>query len=225
LLTRLVRQVGELSGSDFATPHRPARAKDLSHPTDTRPGAPGPETPQTPLPVEVLVQSAIVLHGPSVEDGALIQSVTVAWFEIIKQLDRDPHILSKIPPRKVEELIAGAYERAGWPEVILTPRSGDHGRDIIATKPGIGSIRIFDQIKAYSPGHVVTADEVRSMLGVLYAEKNVSKGVITTSSSFAPNLRKDTGLSAFLPHRLELKDGPELRRWLLDLLGQTSANE
>ncbi len=37
----------------------------------------------------------------------------------------------------LEKRIAGAYERAGYPEVVLTPRSGDAGRDIIATKPGV----------------------------------------------------------------------------------------
>ena len=73
---------------------------------------------------------------------------------------------------------------AGWPEVILTPRSGDHGSDIIASKPGIGSIRIIDQVKAYSDRHRVSADEVRSILGVLSADLNVSKGIITTTSMF-----------------------------------------
>jgi restriction system protein len=58
-----------------------------------------------------------------------------------------------------KEIIAGAYHRSGFDEVILTPRSGDHGRDVIAIKKGIGSIRVIDQVKAYKPGHLVTAVE------------------------------------------------------------------
>jgi restriction system protein len=95
--------------------------------------------------------------------------------------------------------------------------SGDRGRDIIATKPGIGSLRIIDQVKAYSRGHRVTADEVRAVLGVLSADSNVSKGIITTSSEFAPGIFEDTGLKAFMPYRLELKDGHQLRQWLMEL--------
>lgn len=55
------------------------------------------------------------------------------------------------------------------------------------------------------------------MLGVLSAEPNVSKGLITTTSRFAPGIETDSGLAAFMPYRLELKDGDQLRRWLLEL--------
>jgi restriction system protein len=117
-------------------------------------------------------------------------------------------------PRGWEEIIAGAYVEAGFDEVILTPRSGDLGRDVIATKKGIGSIRLFDQVKAYSPGHLVTADEVRSMLGVITGAANVSKGVVTTTSDFAPRLRDDPYLKPFMPYRLELKAKDDLMDWL-----------
>jgi restriction system protein len=166
---------------------------------------------------DVLLQAAVVLFGDQTTEGQIIAGLKVPWFEIIAQLDRDHDFLFKIPWRKLEEIVAGAYERAGWPEVVLTPRSGDHGRDVIATRPGVGSIRIVDQIKAYRPGHLVTADEVRSMLGVLEAEKNVSKGFITTTSRFAPEINNNERLRAFVPYRLELKDGDELRAWLLEL--------
>ena len=135
----------------------------------------------------------------------------------MRNLERDAGFLFKIPWRKLEELIAGAYERAGWPEVVLTPPSGDGGRDVIATRPGFGSIRIVDQVKAYAPGHLVTADEIRSMLGVLQVDSNVSKGLVTTTSGFAPRIAKDDRLKAFIPYRLELKDGVALTNWLIDL--------
>jgi len=118
--------------------------------------------------------------------------------------------------RRMEELVAGAYKREGWPQVELTPRSGDKGRDVIATKPGFGSIRIIDQVKAYRPGHKVPADDVRALLGVLTRDQNVSKGIVTTTSTFAPGVEDE--LKALIPHRLELKDGPRLLEWFKGLM-------
>ena len=116
----------------------------------------------------------------------------------------------------MEKIITGAWERAGFEEVILTPRSGDLGRDIIAVKRGLGSIRIIDQVKAYKPGHLVTADDVRALLGVLHADV-ASKGFVTTTSDFAPRLRDDILLQPFMPSRLGLVNGEELFARLKEL--------
>src|SRR5208282_5854203 len=94
--------------------------------------------------------------------------------------------------------VAGAYEREGY-EVVLTPRSADLGRDLIATKPGVGEIRIFDQVKRYAPHRVVPAEEVRAFLWVVHAGK-ASKGFITTTSTFAPKLLEDDYISPFIPN-------------------------
>jgi restriction system protein len=116
----------------------------------------------------------------------------------------------------MEELVAGAYKRQGCPQVELTPRSGDKGRDVIATWPGIGSVRIIDQVKAYGQGRKVPADDVRALLGVLTRDLNVSKGIVTTTSSFAPGVEDE--MKPFMPNRFELKDGPRLVEWLKSLM-------
>jgi restriction system protein len=118
--------------------------------------------------------------------------------------------------RKLEEIIAGEYEQAGW-SVILTPRSGDHGRDIVATYSGLVSIRILDQVKAYKRGHLIKADEVRAPLGALAQHPNTSKGLITTTSRFAPGIEKEPGIMQFVPHRLELRNGDSLLKLLTGL--------
>ena len=131
----------------------------------------------------------------------------------MKMLLEDPDSAYQIPPRKFEELIAGAWERTGYfDEVILTPRSGDKGRDVIATKWGYGSVRIFDEVKAKSPDNLVPASVVRGMLGVLDRDRNVSKGIITTTSDFAPGVWDEFKL--YMPHRLERKSLPGLLEWL-----------
>jgi restriction system protein len=173
---------------------------------------------------EPLKQSLVLASVSPVShrvEGVLIRDISIYWFVILEQISRDPAFLYKIPWRKVEELIAGGYKRAGYSEVVLTPRSGDDGRDVIATKPGVGSIRIVDQVKAYKPGHLVTADEVRSMLGTIQADQNVSKGILTTTSDFAPGVQRNPKLQAFMPYRLELKNGSALLEWL-SRLGTTN---
>ena len=157
---------------------------------------------------------ALLTLGRNDSEGRLVEAVAVPWYEILRLMQSDPEAAYRIDPRQWEEIVAGAYTRAGYDEVILTPRSGDKGRDVIATKFGVGSIRIFDQVKAYKPGHLVTADEVRSMLGVITGADNVSKGVVTTTSNFAPRLAEDPYIKKYLPYRLELKSREDLFPWL-----------
>ena len=161
---------------------------------------------------EIALFAGILDKGAKTEDGTLIQAVAIPWFKIIEILRKDPAASFQIPPRQWEEIIAGAYVAAGFDEVILTPASGDLGRDVIATKNGFGSIRIYDQVKAYKPGHLVTAEEVRAMSGIL--QGNVSKGIVTTTSEFAPRIKDDRILCQLMPHRLELKAGTQLLSWL-----------
>jgi restriction system protein len=166
--------------------------------------------------VNLLLQ-AVVIPGDKTSEGQLIQLVTPPWGEIVRILQNDPTVAYQIPWRKWEEIIAGAYKKAGFDEVTLTPRSGDYGRDIIAVKKGIGKVRVIDQVKAYKPGHLVTADEVRALMGVLQGD-GASKGFLTTTSDFAPRLKDDPFISLVIPTRLELINGEELLKLLAELI-------
>ncbi|MEJ0011642.1 MAG: restriction endonuclease [Bauldia sp.] len=122
---------------------------------------------------------------------------------------------------KWEEIVAGAFDKAGYDEVILTPRSGDHGRDVIATKHGVGSVKILGSVKAYSPGRLVRHDDARALLGALGNERDASKGIIVTTSDFAPGISTDPFIEPSIPTRLELMNGDGLRSWLRDLRKRT----
>lgn len=165
----------------------------------------------------MLLQAAIVELGEKTEEGRIIQAVAIPWLEIIAQVSKNPDFLFQVSWRKLEELIAGAYEREGWDEVTLTPPSSDGGRDVIAIKKGICSIRIIDQVKAYSAGQCVSAHDIRALIGVLASDPNVSKGYVTTTAKFAPKICDDTSINQFIPYRLELRDGEYLRNWLLQV--------
>lgn len=158
---------------------------------------------------------ALVTLGPKVPDAQRIAAVAPVWSEIGRIVAADRNALFQIPPEKLEQMIAGWYAKMGY-DVTLTPRSGDLGRDVIAEKPGVLSVRIIDQVKAYSPGRLVGANDVRALLGVLQADRSASKGLVTTTSAFAPRIETDPFLAPFMPYRLELVDGKELVRRLED---------
>jgi restriction system protein len=159
---------------------------------------------------------AVVSLGEKTPEGHRIQAVTLPWFTLIEKIQRDAAYLNQIDWRKLEELVAGAYEQAGY-DVVLTPRSADRGRDIVAIKHGVCSIRIIDQVKAYAPNRRVSANDVRALIGVLSSEQNTSKGIVITTAAFAPGIWNDPTIKPFIPFRLELRDGPQLRKWLSDL--------
>ena len=67
-------------------------------------------------------------------------------------------------------------------------------------------------MKAYAPDRLVDRAHVHEMLGVINAEANVSKGIIATTSGFAPRLMEAPGIEQLIPYRLELRDGADLQR-------------
>lgn len=166
---------------------------------------------------ELLLQAEILSIGDKTSEGALVRAVSLPWLEIVDHLTRDPSFLFSFAqnPRKFEEFIAACYDKAGFDEVTLTPQRGDGGRDVIVVKKGFGSIRFLEQVKAYSPGHLVTHDDVRAMFGTLTMDHNASKGIITTTSQFQPGILKaDSEFAKLMPHRLELKDGVATLEWI-----------
>jgi restriction system protein len=77
-------------------------------------------------------------------------------------------------------------------------------------------------MKAYAPDRVVTREHVHEMLGVVHAE-GATKGIIATTSDFAPKLLDAPGLGASIPYRLELLNGVQLQDWLTRLMSDGTA--
>jgi restriction system protein len=67
-------------------------------------------------------------------------------------------------------------------------------------------------VKLYSPHRVVEAADVRELTGVLALDQCASKGIITTTSRFAPGVHDE--FKPLIPGRISLRDGVELREWL-----------
>ena len=155
-----------------------------------------------------ILLKAIILRGEKVPDGRLIEVLAPPWFAIFRELRRDPRFMYNIPPDKFEEFLAGAYDLAGY-KTILTPRSGDLGRDLIATRDDGVLVKILDQAKRYGPGQQVDYDAIRAMLFVLDADK-ASKGFLTTTGTFPPDVMKDRLIAPLIGKRLELVPGTDL---------------
>jgi restriction system protein len=172
---------------------------------------------------ELVMQTAVLGFADPSEQLLLVHSIAIPWIEILKELERDPLFLQKIDPRKLEELVADAYRQEGYKDVILTPYSNDKGRDVIvsATLPGIGTIKIVDQVKRYAAHRRVTANDVRALFGVVSLDQSVSKGIVTTTSDFAPGIQ--TEFATVMPNRLELRNGLALKQWLDELYSRGKA--
>jgi restriction system protein len=165
--------------------------------------------------VNLLLQ-AVIVPGKKEDEGTLIEAVALPGFDIIALLERDPNIAYQLSSDKWEEMIAGTYKASGFDEVILTPRSGDHGRDVIAIMRGVGFIRVIDSVKAYKPPHLVEYDDVRTLIGVLHGD-GASKGFLTTTSDFPPRMMDDPLITPWIPSRLELINGTMLLARLKEL--------
>jgi restriction system protein len=171
-----------------------------------------------------LVVSSLIIPDRKTASGTLIKSVSATWYEIVRYVGSDWANAHKVPADKWEEIVAGAFKRADFDEVTLTPRSGDHGRDVIAIKRGFGCVKIIGSVKAYAPGNLVPYDDVRALLGVMSGEQDVSKGIVTTTSDFPSEIADDPFIKPFLPTRLELVNGTELRQWLADVSGGATSS-
>jgi len=163
-------------------------------------------------------QTAIVVEGSNPPLQRIVEVYAPIYEVLARSVDENEFLYYfSRHHREFEIFIADCYKLSGWDQVELTPQRGDGGRDIIATRTDIGTIRILEQTKAYSPGTLVTHDDVRAMIGVLGIDHNASKGVITTTSDFQPTVLSNPEFSQFMPYRLGLRNGFALREWLAEI--------
>jgi len=180
----------------------------------------GAMTANTPLVLRAsaaLSISSLIIPDRKVPEGLLIRSVSALWNEIVQRIGSDSSVAYQLTPRQFEELIAGALQKdiIGFDEVILTPISGDHGRDVIAIKNGRMALKIFGSVKRYKPGHLVGYDEILALIAVVDGE-NASKGIITTTSDFPPRVNEHPSIKPKFPHKLQLMNGENLQKWLAE---------
>ena len=173
-------------------------------------------------PASALQLQTVIDRIEKVPEGHLIEIVMLPWFAIYREIIRNPGFMHQLTPLQLEEMIAGAYKLAGFSHVTITPKSADRGRDVIATSRDGYTVRILDQAKKYAADKVVGYEAIRAFIMVLDADR-ATRGFLTTTGVFPPNLLRDYLIAPRLGSTLELIDGANLTKRLGELAYGTSA--
>lgn len=106
--------------------------------------------------------------------------------KLIAKIMRSPHEVRNITPRQFEEFVAETLNQLGFRDIILTPRSRDGGKDVIASHEINGiPLAFYFECKQYSESNKIQLDTLRALLGTMaHDARNVNKGVLVTTSTF-----------------------------------------
>lgn len=139
-------------------------------------------------------------------------------FKLIAKILRAPHEVRNLTPRQFEEFVAETLHQLGFKDVILTPRSSDGGKDVIASHEINGiPLSFYFECKKYSEGNKVQLETLRALLGTMaHDSRNVNKGVLVTTSTFTKGSREFILSEA----RLDGKDYDGLLGWIDELKKQ-----
>ncbi|BBO36241.1 restriction endonuclease [Lacipirellula parvula] len=157
----------------------------------------------------VLFHTQIVELGPRTLEGRRVQTPTATWFEISNHLYHNPHFRFEFctSPEKLEHFIAASHWLDGCETVVVTPRSNDKGRDVIAENKWT---RILHEAKAYNPNRRVKAEQVRALWGVFSRDKDATCAAITTTADFAPGVHDE--FHDLLSNELHLFNGEDFAK-------------
>ena len=160
---------------------------------------------RVPVPVES------ELWTPSTSPAPLWLNATPTYVLLAFELVQQGKLLSELPWRQFEQLIAQLLEGDGW-QVTLTQATRDGGVDVLATKldQALGEIRTAWQAKKYGPKNKVKLAEVRE-LSAVREELRASKALVVTTSHLTRDalawVRRDI-------YRLGYKEHDDLLRWI-----------
>lgn len=152
---------------------------------------------------------------PPFEPRSAPQIATIStdfWSPLIRELSKRPEELYSLPPRKFEELIAHLLKRQGH-SIFLTPQTRDGGKDLLVTmRSQLGELLYLIECKRHRPSNPVDVALVRTLYGVVEAEK-ATAGLLITTSTFTRDalLFRDQ-----VKHRLLLGDFERVKQWLYE---------
>ncbi len=133
----------------------------------------------------------------------------------IQKIINKPEYMRQIDSRDFELFVAHLIEELGFDNVVVTPRSGDGGRDILATKNVHGVPLLFAfECKQYKSENKIQLDTLRSLLGSVSHGKTKSNiGVLVTTSYFTQG-GKDFILSEA---SIDGKDFDDIVNWINEI--------
>lgn len=162
---------------------------------------------------EEVVEPTTLILPPEHQDR-IVRAENIP-FRLIHAILHDPRHMHNLTPRQFEEFIAEVVDRLGFSNIILTPPSGDGGRDVIASNEINGiPMTFFFECKKYAEGNKVQLYTLRALLGtVAHHATEANMGVLVTTSTFTKGC-KDLIMSEC---RLDGKDYDGLLGWVGEL--------
>lgn len=171
---------------------------------------------KAPLEIEQLsspyadLKAFLEIEQPSSLKDAPLLTFTDQWKELAEHLDKHPEFLYELSPRKFEELVAEFFLADGH-GVELTPAIRDGGRDILVTVENNMARHLYlVECKRYAPQNKVEVALVRSLYGVVEAER-ATLGMIITTSTFTSGA---IDFARGVQNRISLKDYTAVREML-----------
>lgn len=142
----------------------------------------------------------------------VILSVGRLPLRLIAMILRSPNEVRNLTPRQFEEFVADVLAQLGFTDIVLTPRSGDGGKDVIASNKINGiPLAFYFECKKYAEGNKIQLDTLRALLGTMAHESTqVNKGVLVTTSTFTRGSRELILSEA----RLDGKDYDDVLGWI-----------
>lgn len=166
-------------------------------------------------------EQALADSPPGVVSAGIQKQLERVEFVPLRVLDRilcAPEAMRSLNAWDFERFVATLIGQLGFREVEITPRSGDLGRDVLATRI-INGIRILFafECKRYSPSRPVGRGVLRALLGTIsHGPTKANKGVLVTTSTFTSGARK----YLFTEPALDGKDFNGLVDWLREYARQ-----
>jgi hypothetical protein len=111
---------------------------------------------------------------------------------LLDQILRSPELMRDLSPRDFERFVATLIDEIGFENVVITPRSNDQGRDILAVKRVHGIPVLFAfECKRYGVDKPIGIELLRALFGTIsHGPTKANKGVLVTTSRFTSGARR-----------------------------------
>jgi len=154
-------------------------------------------------------------HDLGEEEKSALISVDGLPFRLVAKIMRSPNEVKNLTPRQFEEFVAETLAQLGFTDVILTPRSRDGGKDVIASRQMNGiPLSFYFECKKYADNNKIQLETLRALLGTMaHDARQVNIGILVTTSTFTKGSR-DFILSE---SRLDGKDYEGILGWVDEL--------
>jgi len=149
-------------------------------------------------------------HELIYEVKADLHVVSAISDEFLARLARFPEERFRLDPRVFEETVAELLNRMGY-SVRLTPRTGDHGRDVIAAyQTPAARILMLVECKRYAAHRPVGVEPISRLWSRLF-DDHANLGMVVTTSDFSPSAAK---FARSRGYQVTLKEGADFISWV-----------